>query len=276
MKTGIVGLGLIGGSFAKAYSRDGAEVYAYDSDASILQFAILSGAVSEELTKDNIKDCDLILICTYPEAAIAYLKDNAEYFGNKPIVMDCCGTKRVVVEAGMKIAKENGFLYVGAHPMAGTQFSGFKYSREDMYVGAPMVIIPPVYDDMSLFDRIKELLKPAGFRGITVTTAEEHDEIIAFTSQLAHVVSNAYIKSPTALLHNGMSAGSYRDMTRVAWLNPEMWAELFLDNKENLLSEIDILIDNLTKYREAISNDDEKELIKLLLEGKLLKEKVDG
>lgn len=276
MKTGIVGLGLIGGSFAKAYSRDGHEVYAYDRDASILQFAILSGAVSEELTKENIKDCDLVLICTYPEAAIEYLKDNAPYFGKKPVVMDCCGTKRVVVEAGMKIAKENDFLYVGAHPMAGTQFSGFKYSREDMYVGAPMVIVPPTYDDMSLFDRIKELLKPAGFRGITVTTAKEHDEIIAFTSQLAHVVSNAYIKSPTALMHSGMSAGSYRDMTRVAWLNPEMWAELFLDNKENLLSEIDILIDNLSKYREAINNDDSKELIKLLLEGKLLKEKVDG
>ena len=160
--------------------------------------------------------------------------------------------------------------------MAGTQFSGFKYAKETLFKGAPMVIVPPVYDNIELLEKVKELLEPAGFRKITVTTAEKHDEMIAFTSQLAHVVSNAYIKSPTALAHKGFSAGSYRDMTRVAWLNPVMWAELFLDNKDYLVREIDTLIDSLSSYKKAIENDDRETLIKLLDEGKKRKEEVDG
>ena len=160
--------------------------------------------------------------------------------------------------------------------MAGTQYSGFKYAKETLFKGAPMVIVPPEYDDIVLLDRIKELLAPAGFRKITVTTAEKHDEMIAFTSQLAHVVSNAYVKSPTALKHKGFSAGSYKDMTRVAWLNPQMWAELFLDNKDYLIKEIDLLIDNLSEYREAIKKDDREGLVKLLDDGKKRKEEVDG
>ena len=276
MTVGIVGLGLIGGSFAKAYSAAGHKVAAFDVDRPMLEFAMLDGAVECELKDDMLADCDLILICTYPQAAADYMRDHGAMFGKKPIVMDCCGTKRDIVEAGMKYAEEYGFTYVGGHPMAGTQFSGFKYARKDLYVGAPMVIVPPVYDDMMLLGHIKDLLEPAGFREITVTTAEKHDEMIAFTSQLAHVVSSAYIKSPTALEHNGFSAGSYRDMTRVAWLNPVMWSELFLDNRENLLKEINVLIDNLVDYRNAIENKDEETLRALLEEGKRRKEEVDG
>lgn len=276
MKVGIVGLGLIGGSFAKAYQKAGAEVYAFDIDESILKFAILSGAVKAKLTDDMLSECDLVLLCTYPAAAIEYMKSKGCYFGQKPVVMDCCGTKRNIVDEGRAIAKEHGFLYVGGHPMAGTQFSGFKYAREDLYVGAPMVIIPPVYDDIILLDHIKSLLTMVGFASITVTTAEKHDEMIAFTSQLAHVVSNAYIKSPTATHHEGLSAGSYRDMTRVAWLNPQMWTELFFDNKDYLLTEIDQIIGCLQEYRDALACDDHAQMERLLLDGKLRKEEVDG
>ena len=276
MKAGIVGLGLIGGSFAKAYHVAGHTVLARELDRSVLSFAELSDAVDGELTKDNISDCDIILICVYPQAVIDFLDEMGPYIGKKPVVIDCCGTKRVPMIEGEKIAEKYGFLYVGGHPMAGTQFSGFKYAKETLFKGAPMVIVPPVYDNIELLEKVKELLEPAGFRKITVTTAEKHDEMIAFTSQLAHVVSNAYIKSPTALAHKGFSAGSYRDMTRVAWLNPQMWAELFLDNKDNLIKEIDILIDSLTSYKEALENDDRETLVKLLDDGKKRKEEVDG
>ena len=276
MKAGIVGLGLIGGSFAKAYHAAGHTVWAKELDRSTLSFAELSDAVDGELTKENIGDCDIILICVYPQAVIDFLDEMGPYIGKKPVVIDCCGTKRVPMIEGEKIAEKYGFLYVGGHPMAGTQFSGFKYAKETLFKGAPMVIVPPVYDNIELLEKVKELLEPAGFRKITVTTAEKHDEMIAFTSQLAHVVSNAYIKSPTALAHKGFSAGSYRDMTRVAWLNPNMWAELFLDNKDNLIKEIDILIDSLSAYKEAIEKDDRETLIKLLDDGKKRKEEVDG
>ncbi len=276
MLVGIVGLGLIGGSFAKAYSSAGHTVAAADIKDSVLQFAILSGAVNCKLSEDNLSECDLILICTYPNDAIEFLEKEGRFIGSKPVVIDCCGIKRRVVAEATELAKKHGFMYIGGHPMAGTQFSGFKYSKENMFQGAPMVIVPPRYDDMALLERVKELLSPAGFSVITVTTAEKHDEMIAFTSQLAHVVSNAYIKSPTATEHKGLSAGSYKDMTRVAWLNPEMWSELFLDNSDNLLKELDILINNLCIYRDAIEKKDRDCLIKLLAEGKARKEEVDG
>lgn len=273
---GIVGLGLIGGSFAKAYHAAGHKVLASDTDASILEFAKLSGNVDDNLSRENLKDCDLILICVYPQAAADFLVNEGPYIGTHPIVIDCCGTKRVIVDAGMAAAKRFGFTYVGGHPMAGTQFSGFKHAKKEMFKGAPMVIVPPTNDDLDLLMHIKDLLSPAGFESITVSSAEKHDEMIAFTSQLAHVVSSAYIKSPTARAHKGFSAGSYKDMTRVAWLNPEMWAELFLDNKDYLSDEIDALIENLTAYKEALAADDRDGLIALLQEGKLLKEEIDG
>lgn len=276
MKLGIVGLGLIGGSFAKAYKAAGHEVYGYDCDKSVMDYAIVSEAMNAELNSGILPECDLVLIALYPEAAAEYLRENAPIFGSKPVVMDCCGTKGMICEIGFKLASEYGFTYVGGHPMAGTQYSGLKYAKANMFVNAPMVIVPPKYDDIVFLSRIKELLKPAGFGRITVTTAQKHDEMIAFTSQLAHVVSNAYIKSPTAMAHRGFSAGSYKDMTRVAWLNPQMWAELFVENREYLGKELDILIASLNKYREAIKNGDTDRLVSLLADGKRLKEEVDG
>lgn len=276
MTVGIVGLGLIGGSFAKAYSSKGHTVLAADIDEKMLDFAILSGGVSGVLTKENIKDCDLVLICVYPLAAVEFMREYGPYIGKKPVVIDCCGTKRTVSDEGFKIARECGFTYAGGHPMAGTQFSGFKHARADLYEGQPMVIVPPVYDDIMLLDRIKKLLEPAGFGHFSVTTADRHDAMIAFTSQLAHVVSNAYIKSPTAGLHKGFSAGSYRDLTRVAWLNADMWAELFMENKDNLINEIDVLINHLSEYRDALENDERERLVQLLNDGKRLKEEIDG
>jgi prephenate dehydrogenase len=276
MKVGIVGLGLIGGSFAWAYHEDGHQVLAYNRTRSTLDFAMLSGAVDGELTKDNVSDCDLVLVTLYPEAAINYIRDMAPYFGTKPLVIDCCGTKRVVCAACFPIAEKYGFTYLGGHPMAGTHKSGFKYARGNMYHNAPMVIVPPRFDDIELLGRVKELLSPAGFSGVSVTTAENHDEMIAFTSQMAHIISNAYIKSPTARAHKGFSAGSYKDLTRVAWLNPQMWGELFMENKDCLLKELDIFITSLQQYKAAMETNDLPELVRLLDEGRRIKEEVDG
>ena len=276
MTVGIVGLGLIGGSFARAYSKVGHRVLAKDTDESVLNYAILGGYAEGELGSEDLKDCDLILICTYPGAACEFMQAEGARIGQKPVVIDCCGTKREIVQEGRRIARQYGFTYVGGHPMAGTQFSGFKYSRDNMFKGAPMVIVPPSYDDITLYAHIKNLLKPAGFGSITVTTAEKHDEMIAFTSQLAHVVSSAYIKSPTARSHKGMSAGSYKDMTRVAWLNPQMWTELCLDNRDNLIKEIDCFMDSMAAYRKALAEGDSEELIRLFAEGRAIKEEVDG
>ena len=276
LTVGIVGLGHIGGSFAKAYHAAGHKVLAFDTDKMILDFAKLSGAVDEELTREKLKDCDLILIAVYPKAAVAFLEEEGPFIGSRPLVIDCCGTKRVVTEAGMRAAEKFGYTYIGGHPMAGTKYAGFKYSEEDLFQGAPMVIVPPTYDNIEFLMRIKALLAPCGFKSITVTDASQHDKMIAFTSQLAHVVSSSYIKSPTAKEHSGFSAGSYKDMTRVAWLNPPMWAELFLDNKDNLLNEINSLIQNLEDFKKALSAEDREALIKLLEEGRRLKEEIDG
>ena len=276
MNVAIIGLGLIGGSFARAYSKVGHSVLARDTDESVLQFALLGGYAERELKREDLSGCDLILVCTYPKAARDFMREEGAYIGTKPVVIDCCGTKRGIVQAGRSLAAEYGFTYVGGHPMAGTQYSGFKYSRDNMFKGAPMVIVPPAYDDILLYERIKNLLKPAGFGSITVTTAEKHDEMIAFTSQLAHIVSSAYIKSPTARSHKGMSAGSYKDMTRVAWLNPRMWAELCLDNRDNLIKEIDCFMASMAAYRSALAANDPDEMIRLLDEGRRIKEEVDG
>lgn len=276
MIAGIVGLGLIGGSFAKAYHAAGVTVFAYDCDRTTLDFAVLSGAVDKELTKDNIGDCDIVIVAIYPEASAGYLEDMAPYIGKKPIVIDTCGTKRKVCRLCFPIAEKYGFTYIGGHPMAGTQYSGFKYARADLYCDAPMVLIPAKYDDIELLTKAEKLLDPVGFGKYSVTTAEEHDEMIAFTSQMPHIISNAFIKSPVAGKHKGFSAGSYRDLTRVAWLNPRMWAELFMENKDFILNELTLYMDNLAKYRDAIEQDDMDTLIALLEEGKRRKEEVDG
>lgn len=276
MTVGIVGLGLIGGSFAKAYHEAGATVLAWNRSRSVLDFAIMSGAVDAELTEDNIAACDLVLIALYPEATIEWFRRMAPHIGSHPVVLDCGGTKRTICAACFPIAKEHGVTFLGGHPMAGTQYSGFKNAKATMYHGAPMVIVPPDFDDVLLFDHVKQLLQPAGFARFSFTTAEAHDEMIAFTSQLAHVASNAYIKSPTAKKHKGFSAGSYKDMTRVAWLSPEMWAELFLENKDNLLHELDMFMTHLGEYRDAMARDDLPALTRLLDEGRRRKEEVDG
>lgn len=277
MKVGVIGLGLIGGSMAKAYKRDPEmQVFGADSNRTIVDFAILAQAIDAELTDELLPQIDLLFLASYPQGVIEHLQRVAPLLSPKCTVIDLSGIKQKICQVGFPLAEQYGFCFVGGHPMAGTHKSGFKYSQEDLFDGAPMVIVPPVFDDILLLDRIKTLLAPARFGRISAITASEHDRRIAFTSQMAHVVSNAFIKSPTARAHDGFSAGSYRDLTRVAWLNPDMWAELFLENKEHLLFELRTIIENLTAYQTAMEQEDFAALRQLLEDGRRIKEEVDG
>ena len=276
MNVGILGLGLIGGSLARADALEGHTVYAIQRNETMLSFAMLAGAVHGKLNEETIPKCDLILLAIYPDGSASWLEKNAHLISKDALVLDCCGVKQEICSRCFPIAREYGFTFVGGHPMAGSQFSGFKYSRADLFSGAPMVLVPPVFDDIALLQRVKDALKPCHFGFFSVTTAQEHDKMIAFTSQMPHILSNAFIKSPTALKHKGFSAGSYKDLTRVAWLNPQMWAELFLENRDNVLFELDYYIESLKQYQQAIRDNDMDALVRLRDEGKKRKEEVDG
>lgn len=272
-RIGIVGLGLIGGSFAKAYAAAGWEVFAWNRTHSTVELAQIE-TIEGELTDDAIPTCELIILASYPAASIAWLEEKAPLISEGAIVIDTVGVKRAIVEACSAIASEHPFTFVGCHPMAGTQFSGFAHARANMFRNAPLVVVPPEMDDferLDVLERLKALLEPCGFGSFTLSSAEEHDRMIAYTSQLAHVVSNAYVKSPTAQKHKGFSAGSFKDLTRVARLNATMWTELFLDNADYLSDEIGFIIDSLQAYKDAIDEGDAERLHDLLSEGDRLK-----
>ncbi len=276
MNVGILGLGLIGGSLARAYAKAGHSVYIYDRDSSMVSFAEIAGVIHGTLDETTIPCCDLLLLAIYTDGSCKWLQEYAHCICEHTLVIDCCGIKKKICGVGFDLAQKYGFTFIGGHPMAGSHYSGFKYSRANLFQGAPMVLVPAKYDDPVLLQRATDALSPCGFGTYSVTTAENHDKMIAFTSQMPHIVSNAYIKSPTAVNHKGFSAGSYKDLTRVAWLNPEMWAELFLSNKDNILNELNYYIDNLQKYRDAIMDDNVQVLTQLLAEGRDRKEEVDG
>lgn len=277
-RVGIISLGLMGGSFAKAFAAAGIEVYGRDISEDVLEMAEIE-TIKGELTDEIVPTCELIVLAGYPKVAISELKRIAPLVSPGAIVMDTGGVKKVICDACFPVAENYPFTFVGCHPMAGTQYSGFAHARANMFHGAPLVIVPPKMDDferLDLLERMKQLLAPLGFATFTLTTAERHDEIIAFTSQLAHVVSNAYVKSPEAKIHKGFSAGSYKDLTRVARLNPDMWTELFLEDADNLSREIGCLIGHLQEYKDAIDARDSKHLRELLADGDRRKREIEG
>lgn len=278
---GIIGLGLIGGSFAKAYRAAGWKVYAYDIDADTMDLARIE-TIDGEVDEATLPLLDLVVLAAYPQACVCWLREHAPLLGELgsagPLVIDAAGVKQAVCSEAFALAKTYGFSFCGTHPMAGTQFSGFSHARADLFEGAPCVLVPPPLGDLDrlkLLDRAHTLLGPAGFGSFSVTTPQAHDEVIAFTSQLAHVVSNAYVKSPTAQLHHGFSAGSYRDLTRVAHLNARMWSELMCDNAENLANELGYLVDALNAYRAALESRDQNALRMLLADGDRIKRALD-
>lgn len=275
-KIGIVGLGIIGGSLAYAISEYTAHtVIGCDLDAATLESALAAGAISACAPPHGLGGCDVIFLALYPRDAIAFVREHIGTLKAGCLLVDLCGVKGVVANELRPLCKAAAITYVGCHPMAGKERWGFESADRNLYKNAAMIMTP--FDDTppEQLAFLRELFTAAGFDKLPVTTPDDHDSMIAFTSQLAHVVSSAYIKSPRAYRHRGFSAGSYRDLTRVARLNPDMWTELFLDNREALVTEIDTIISHLNEYRDAISTGDAERLYRLLDEGRAIKEDLD-
>lgn len=276
MKIGIVGLGLIGGSLAKAVKKyTNHTVIGWDGSETIRANASLLGAVDDFMENGNPKDCDMVFIALYPSITIQYIKENAKLFQKGTMVVDCAGVKQKICKQIEQIALDNEFIFCGGHPMAGIERSGFTYSKADMFQGASMILTPYAGTEIGQLNDLSIFLKSLGFGRMQVSTPEEHDEMIAYTSQLAHVVSSAYVRSELSSKFKGFSAGSFKDMTRVAKLNEKMWTELFFDNSEFLSKEIDDLAERLLEYSKAIREKDEETLMRILKEGKDIRMSID-
>lgn len=276
MNIGIIGLGLIGGSLAKSIKQHSDHtVWGFDVDPDVITKALMCGAMDDELTGERLKQCNIVLVALYPERCVRYIEENADKFAPGTLVVDCAGVKRSVYDPVSGIAKGRSWTYIGGHPMAGREFSGFGYAIGNLFERASMILTPMPDIDIETLEAAKAFFLEIGFKTVRITTPEEHDSMIAYTSQLAHIVSGAYVKNPLSARHKGFSAGSFLDMTRVARLNEDMWTELFMDNADLLTPSIDDLIFRLTQYRDALAARDADSLHELLREGRIMKEALD-
>lgn len=276
MTVGIVGLGLIGGSLARSIKvHTDFEVLGMDINSQTMLQANLLGAIDGTLTEDNLARCDVVLVALYPAAIVTWITEHQDAFRPGAWVIDCGGVKEAVCTPLNALAQGKPWHYCGGHPMAGREFSGFRYAKDDLFDRASMILTPPRDAGPEVLTWLKDFFLTIGFRRVQFTTPREHDEMIAYTSQLAHVVSSAYVKCPLAQKHRGFSAGSFADMTRVARLNEDMWTELFFDNRDALLPEINGLIDRLVAYRDALAAEDHQAMKQLLREGREIKEALE-
>ena len=276
MTVAVVGLGLIGGSICKAIrANTGDTILGIDQDAGVISRALSCGAIHEAASPSQLVRADVTIVCLYPRETAVFLSDHADTFHPGSLVMDVCGVKESVVLAAQDILRARGVTFIGAHPMAGREFSGFDYSDAALFNGASLILTPPLNTtaaESEAVRRIETYAQRLGFGRIVKTTPQIHDRRIAYTSQLAHVVSNAYVKSPALLEQAGFSAGSFLDLTRVAKLNEDMWSTLMIQNRAALAAELRVLMGSLSEYLAALESSDENRLRVLLREGRLLKE----
>lgn len=275
MKIAVVGLGLIGGSFCraiKAYTNHICLGVGRDLNSKSVQMALQEDAIDKAIIPEQLGEADFSIICLHPQAIIDFIRDNRQYFRPGSIVIDAGGVKERIVAEVEPLLRERGVIFIGCHPMAGREFSGFAYSQADLYKGASMILTPVGAVPEEAKRTVEQLALDLKFGRIVYTTPQEHDRTIAFTSQLAHVVSSAYIKSPTVKNESGFSAGSFKDLTRVAKLNEDMWTELFLMNRTALLNELDTILVALQDYRDVLERGDAEKLRELLREGRIMKE----
>lgn len=276
MKVLIVGLGLIGGSFAKAIkAKTDDAVVGLDSSPETVDKALSCGAIDAAVTGIP-HDADIVLIALYPHDTVAFLQQHLADIPDGCIVIDLCGVKRYVCHAAEELLAERDVVFIGGHPMAGREFFGFDASLPDLFEGAS-IILTPSKDVSRNYRLLAELFfKRLGFSTITYSTPERHDELIALTSQLAHIVSSAYVQNPAAGHHMGFSAGSFHDMTRVAKLHEEMWTELFLLNPDFLSEQIGQFIAIMEEFRTAITSGDREHLKSMLQTGRIIKERLNA
>ncbi len=277
MNIAIVGLGLIGGSLARTIKLHAPEhrIWGGDTDRQAVRQALLLEAIDGELDNEKLRSCAMVLIALYPGDIVEWLQAHAGQIASDALVIDCGGVKQAVMEGVTPIAKGRRWHFIGGHPMAGRERSGFRYSQDDLFDHASMILTPLPEEELPVLQRARDFFMDIGFRRVQFTTPKTHDEMIAYTSQLAHIVSSAYVKAPLADRHKGFSAGSFADMTRVARLNETLWTELFFDNRDALLPEVEGLIARLTEYRDALRDGDEDRMRALLKEGREIKEALE-
>ena len=274
MTIAVVGLGLIGGSLCKAIRAYTAHTcLGLDTNPQTIQQALHEQAIHRAISAEELHEADLTIVALHPKQTISFLIEHAHAFRPGSLVMDVCGVKQAIVDAVTQPLTNAGVTFLGAHPMAGREFSGFSHAQAKLFQNASLILTPDDSISEETLQPIRLLAQDLGFSRIVRTTPDEHDRVIAFTSQLAHVVSSAYIKSPSQQKQRGFSAGSYQDMTRVAYLNEDMWTDLFLMNRGPLIFELDNIIARLTEYRDALLDDDHPRLHSLLRDGRIQKEK---
>lgn len=277
-KTAVVaGLGLLGGSMAKAlkkYTRY--TVCGWNRTASVAEQALANGALDAIADDSVFPRCDLLIVVLYPEATVQFLNRVIPLMKPGAQVLDLVGVKEYIVDAVTPIALAHGVRFTGGHPMAGLAKAGYERSFADLFQGCSMVLTPTEATAAGDVDTLRDLCRQIGFQRIKICDPQTHDLMIAHTSQLAHVVSNSYVKSPVSADYVGFAGGSYKDMTRIACLNETVWTELFIDNKKALLPEINRLLAHITALRDAISDSDTAQLERLLREGREAKEQIDA
>ena len=265
----VIGMGLIGGSLCKAIkSKTSHTCYGINRNPAVLEAALKDGAIDRGFPiGEKLPPSDVYIVCFHPRTTIEYIEKRADEFLPGSLVLDVCGIKGEIVRASEEALLPRKVNFLGTHPMAGREFSGYDYSLATLYDGASIVLTPTPQSRPEDVELVKNLANVLGFGRVVATTPEEHDRIIAFTSQMAHVVANAYVKTPMLERHGGFTGGSFQDMTRVARLNADMWTELFMMNRVPLLDEVNNIIQHLTEYRDALAEQDENRLHDLLQDG---------
>ena len=272
MKIAVIGLGIIGGSFCKAIKKHTAHtVIGINRTHSVAEQAKNDGSIDVIGTVESLGEADIIFLCMYPQACVDFIKENGKFIKKGALVTDSSGIKSAICPQLYELSQEFGFVFVGSHPMAGKEKNGYGVSEAELYKGASFIITPCGADEKYV-NTLADLALSIGFGKIKITTPEEHDRMIAFTSQLPHVLACSYVLSPGCPNHNGFSAGSYRDVSRVANINSKLWSELFLENREPLITELDILIENITRIKDAIKDNDRETLADLLEQGHKIKQ----
>lgn len=272
----IAGLGLIGGSMAKTFKKHTDHlVYGWNRTRAVAEKAMAEGAIDGIADDEILSRCDLLIPVLYPRATLSFLERVIPTMKQGAMIVDLVGVKETVEQAVTPLAAAHGIRYTGGHPMAGLARAGYERSFAELFDGASMILVPSQTTGEGDVAWLSDLFRQVGFGMIRVCDAKTHDRMIAHTSQLAHVVSNCYVKSPVSADYDGFAGGSYRDMTRVAPLNEKVWTELFAMNREALVEEIDLLTARMNEVRQAILDQDEPALEQLLREGREARERIE-
>lgn len=272
MKIAVVGLGIIGGSFCKALKKyTDHYVIGINRTKSTLEKAYSDGSIDEAGNEKSLEKADVVILALYPEAAVDYIEKNGKYINKNAVVTDSAGIKSDICPKLVELSEKFGFTFVGSHPMAGKETNGYESADSDLYKGASYIIVPCGADEKSV-KILSDLALEMKFGMIKISTPEEHDRMIAFTSQIPHVLACAYVMSPCCPNHKGFSAGSYKDVSRVANINAKLWSELFLENREPLIRELEILRDNILSITAAVKADDKEKIEELLEKAHNVKE----